>query len=118
MQQILVYADSLSWGIVPTTRQRFAFDSRWPGVLEITLDGRGRKARVIEDCLNGRRTVWDDPFKPAATASRAWRAERTPRTARLNAPEAAVRVPAHEGWESTRRGRGRGGGDEGGHSMT
>ena len=73
MQQILVYADSLSWGIVPTTRQRFAFDSRWPGVLEITLDGRGRKARVIEDCLNGRRTVWDDPFKPAATASRAWR---------------------------------------------
>ena len=20
--------------------------------------------RVIEDCLNGRRTVWDDPFKP------------------------------------------------------
>ena len=27
---------------------------------------RARRApvRVIEDCLNGRRTVWDDPFKP------------------------------------------------------
>ena len=22
------------------------------------------RLRVIEDCLNGRRTVWDDPFKP------------------------------------------------------
>ena len=24
----------------------------------------GPPVRVIEDCLNGRRTVWDDPFKP------------------------------------------------------
>jgi hypothetical protein len=24
----------------------------------------GLPVRVIEDCLNGRRTVWDDPFKP------------------------------------------------------
>lgn len=34
MQQILVYADSLTWGIVPTTRQRLPFDQRWPGVME------------------------------------------------------------------------------------
>jgi len=33
MQHILVYADSLSWGIVPTTRQRLSFDQRWPGAL-------------------------------------------------------------------------------------
>jgi len=64
MQQILVYADSLSWGIVPLTRNRLPFDKRWPGVMEIALDARGTKVRVIEDCLNGRRTVWDDPFKP------------------------------------------------------
>lgn len=64
MQQILVYADSLSWGIVPSTRRRLAFDQRWPGVLEISLNQRGHSVRVIEDCLNGRRTVWDDPFKP------------------------------------------------------
>lgn len=63
MQQILVYADSLSWGIVPTTRQRLDFDRRWPGVLENALNRDGRRVRVIEDCLNGRRTVWDDPFK-------------------------------------------------------
>jgi lysophospholipase L1-like esterase len=64
MQQILVYADSLSWGIVPNTRRRLDFDARWPGVLENQLEAQGRSVRVIEDCLNGRRTVWDDPFKP------------------------------------------------------
>ena len=64
MQQILVYGDSLSWGIVPGTRQRLAFALRWPGVMEIALRAAGHDVRVIEDCLNGRRTVWDDPFKP------------------------------------------------------
>lgn len=64
MQHILVYADSLSWGIIPTTRKRLAFDQRWPGIMEIGLNGAGKTVRVIEDCLNGRRTVWDDPFKP------------------------------------------------------
>jgi lysophospholipase L1-like esterase len=64
MQHILVYSDSLSWGIIPTTRQRLPFDKRWPGVMELALCSSGQKVRVIEDCLNGRRTVWDDPFKP------------------------------------------------------
>jgi lysophospholipase L1-like esterase len=64
MQHILVYADSLSWGIVPTTRKRLLFEQRWPGVMETCLDPSARKVRVIEDCLNGRRTAWDDPFKP------------------------------------------------------
>jgi lysophospholipase L1-like esterase len=64
MQHILVYSDSLSWGIIPATRRRLAFDQRWPGVMEIALASSGKNVRVIEDCLNGRRTVWDDPFKP------------------------------------------------------
>jgi lysophospholipase L1-like esterase len=63
MHQILVYSDSLTWGIIPNTRQRLPFDERWPGVLENHLNDSGRRVRVIEDCLNGRRTVWDDPFK-------------------------------------------------------
>jgi lysophospholipase L1-like esterase len=63
MHQILVYGDSLSWGIVPGTRQRWPFAVRWPGVLERDLLARGHDVRVIEDCLNGRRTVLDDPFK-------------------------------------------------------
>jgi lysophospholipase L1-like esterase len=64
LQQILVYSDSLSWGIVPTTRKRLPFDARWPGVMEIALTEQSHRVRVIEDCLNGRRTVWEDPFKP------------------------------------------------------
>lgn len=64
MQHILVYADSLSWGIIPTTRRRLEFDQRWPGVMEMALNANGDPVRVIEDCLNGRRTVWEDPFKP------------------------------------------------------
>ena len=64
MQQLLVYGDSLTWGIIPLTRRRLPFDERWPGVLEVGLRARGESVRVIEDCLNGRRTVWEDPYKP------------------------------------------------------
>jgi len=64
MQHVLVYADSLSWGIVPGTRQRLPFEQRWPGAMELALLQKGLEVRVIEDCLNGRRTVWEDPFKP------------------------------------------------------
>lgn len=46
------------------TRKRLEFRQRWPGVLEMELNARGHDVRVIEDCLNGRRTVWEDPFKP------------------------------------------------------
>ena len=70
MKHILVYSDSLSWGIIPGTRNRLPFEARWPGVMENALNQGGRSnhgstaIRVIEDCLNGRRTVWEDPFKP------------------------------------------------------
>ncbi|MGB7328439.1 MAG: SGNH/GDSL hydrolase family protein [Rubripirellula sp.] len=63
MIQIVVYGDSLSWGIVPGTRMRLNFADRWPGVMEGELLGRRRDVRVIEDCLNGRRTILDDPNK-------------------------------------------------------
>jgi lysophospholipase L1-like esterase len=64
MKQILVYGDSLTWGIVPGTRRRLPFAERWPGMLEAALIRSGEAVRMIEDCLNGRSTVWDDPFKP------------------------------------------------------
>lgn len=63
MQSILVYSDSLTWGIIPDTRKRLTFDKRWPGVCEGELKLFGYNVRVIENCLNGRRTVWEDPFK-------------------------------------------------------
>jgi lysophospholipase L1-like esterase len=64
LDHILVYGDSLTWGIIPGTRQRLEPERRWPHVLERDLRRRGSDVRVIEDCLNGRRTVWEDPFKP------------------------------------------------------
>ena len=64
MKQLLVYGDSLSWGIIPESRRIFRFEERWPGLLELKLNELGCRSRIIEDCLNGRRTVWDDPIKP------------------------------------------------------
>src|SRR5215475_6601008 len=64
MQQVLVYSDSLTWGIIPNTRRRLPYESRWPGVMDAALRQAGQQVRVIEDCLNGRRTAFDDPYKP------------------------------------------------------
>lgn len=66
----MVYGDSLTWGIIPDTRNRLPFPQRWPGVMEIELNRDGQPVRVVEDCLNGRRTVWDDPFKPGRNGSK------------------------------------------------
>lgn len=68
-KHILVYSDSLTWGIIPTTRQRLPFEERWPGVLHAALNARmGGCVRLTEDCLNGRRTAFDDPYKPGRNA--------------------------------------------------
>lgn len=69
MNQILVYSDSLTWGIIPNSRQRLPFEKRWPGVFEQSLNSVGANVRVIENCLNGRRTVWSDPFKEGRDGS-------------------------------------------------
>lgn len=63
MQQIFIYSDSVSWGVIPNTRKRFEFKKRWPGIFENDLNAKGFDIRVIEDCLNGRRTAWEDPRK-------------------------------------------------------
>lgn len=64
MQHVLLYSDSLSWGIVPSTRQRLPFDRRWAGVMETALLAQGYDVRIIENCLNGRTTTLDDPSHP------------------------------------------------------
>ena len=64
MHHVLVYGDSLTWGIVPNTRKRFPFHERWSGILENKLSELGHRVRISENCINGRRTVWEDPFKP------------------------------------------------------
>lgn len=70
MNQILIYSDSLTWGIIPNTRERLAFEKRWPGVFENTLKNSGKNVRILENCLNGRRTLWSDPFKEGRDGSK------------------------------------------------
>jgi lysophospholipase L1-like esterase len=61
MKTLLCYGDSNTWGADPATRGRFGPEVRWTGVLQRELaDGY----RVIEEGLNGRTTVWDDPIEP------------------------------------------------------
>jgi len=60
MKTILCYGDSNTWGYDPTTKDRFPRDVRWAGVLRQAL---GEGYLVIEEGLNGRTTVWDDPIE-------------------------------------------------------
>jgi len=60
MKTVLCYGDSNTWGYDPTSKERFAPETRWTGVLAESL---GVAFRVIEEGLNGRTTVWDDPIE-------------------------------------------------------
>jgi lysophospholipase L1-like esterase len=60
MKTILCYGDSNTWGYDPATKGRFSRDVRWTGVLRNAL---GADYLVIEEGLNGRTTVWDDPIE-------------------------------------------------------
>ncbi|GAC1642053.1 MAG: SGNH/GDSL hydrolase family protein [Herpetosiphon sp.] len=60
MKHILCYGDSNTWGFDPITQERFARDVRWTGVLRQAL---GDTYEIIEEGLNGRTTVWDDPIE-------------------------------------------------------
>ena len=65
MKNILCYGDSNTWGLNPewakTGVRRLAWDIRWTGRLQAEL---GSDYRVIEEGLNGRSTVFDDPTAP------------------------------------------------------
>jgi len=60
MKTILCYGDSNTWGYSPSTQDRYGRDERWGGVLRNAL---GEEYVVIEEGLNGRTTVWDDPVE-------------------------------------------------------
>jgi lysophospholipase L1-like esterase len=59
MHTVVCYGDSNTHGADPVTLERLPRDIRWPGVLAAELEGI---AVVVEEGLNGRTTVWDDPF--------------------------------------------------------
>lgn len=60
MKTIVCFGDSNTWGYHPATKERYGRDERWAGVLRNTL---GAEYLVVEEGLNGRTTVWDDPIE-------------------------------------------------------
>ena len=61
MAVIVAFGDSNTWGYDPAAGVRFAPDVRWTGVMR---DALGPQHTVIEEGLNGRTTVFDDPIEP------------------------------------------------------
>jgi lysophospholipase L1-like esterase len=61
MAVIVAFGDSNTWGYDPTAGARFPPDVRWTGVMRREL---GDRHSVIEEGLNGRTTVFDDPIEP------------------------------------------------------
>lgn len=60
MKNVLCFGDSNTWGFNAATKERFAVDVRWTGVLRNFL---GREYNIIEEGLNGRTTVLNDPIE-------------------------------------------------------
>lgn len=61
MKRILCFGDSNTWGYDAVKKFRYPADVRWTGVLSAAL---GAEYQLIEEGLNARTTVWDDPFEP------------------------------------------------------
>lgn len=68
MKHIMCFGDSLTWGFNVATMNRFEYTERWTGILQKSL---GVDYRIIEEGLNGRTTVFDDPFSENKNGSRA-----------------------------------------------
>ena len=60
MKEILCFGDSNTWGYSALTKERFPRDVRWPGVMRKEL---GDEYIILEEGLNGRTTVWEDPIE-------------------------------------------------------
>jgi len=60
VRRVLCFGDSNTWGYDPASGGRFPREVRWTGVLARAL---GPGFEVIEEGLNGRTTVRDDPLE-------------------------------------------------------
>jgi lysophospholipase L1-like esterase len=59
MPTVVCFGDSNTHGFDASTGGRFPRSVRWPGVMAAELAG---VADVVEEGLNGRTTIWDDPY--------------------------------------------------------
>lgn len=64
-KSVLCFGDSNTWGYIPLTAGRLLRAERWPGILQKSL---GDSYYVIEEGLNGRATVFDEPFRDGRNA--------------------------------------------------
>jgi len=60
-KRILCFGDSNTWGVIPASRRRYDTETRWTGLLQKKL---GTEYEIIEEGLNSRTTVIDDPKRP------------------------------------------------------
>ena len=60
MFEVMCFGDSNTWGYDPAAGERYPREVRWTGVLQAAL---GPGYRIIEEGLNGRTTVWEDPVE-------------------------------------------------------
>jgi lysophospholipase L1-like esterase len=60
VKTILCFGDSNTYGESPEGFGRYEYHERWPGRLQQLL---GNDFLVIEEGLNGRTTVWEDPVE-------------------------------------------------------
>ena len=62
MKQILAFGDSNTWGLIPGSApyERYPWGVRWTSILQEKLED----ARVIEEGLCGRTTVFEDELRP------------------------------------------------------
>ncbi|MEM5583410.1 MULTISPECIES: SGNH/GDSL hydrolase family protein [unclassified Roseibium] len=57
---VVCFGDSLTWGFNPVDKSRYGHDVRWTRLLQKELGGG---FHVIEEGVNGRTTVFEDPVK-------------------------------------------------------
>ena len=62
MKNILAFGDSNTWGLIPGTKpfERYPWGVRWTSILQEKL----KDARIIEEGLCGRTTVFEDELRP------------------------------------------------------
>ncbi|WP_298963951.1 SGNH/GDSL hydrolase family protein [uncultured Roseibium sp.] len=57
---VVCFGDSLTWGFNPADKSRFGHDIRWTRLLQKEL---GHRYYVVEEGINGRTTVFEDPVR-------------------------------------------------------
>jgi lysophospholipase L1-like esterase len=57
---VVCFGDSLTWGFNPVDKSRYGHDIRWTRLLQKEL---GARFDVVEEGLNGRTTVFEDPIR-------------------------------------------------------